>query len=45
MEGSGEEMIYFARYEVLSRLITERYPSLEESFLDHVIETLYAELF
>lgn len=44
-EGSGEEMIYFARYEVLSRLITERYPSLEESFLDHVIETLYAELF
>ena len=29
----------------MKRLILEKYPDLEESLLDHMIETLYAELF
>lgn len=40
-----EELLYFARYDVIKRLILEKYPDLEESLLDHMIETLYAELF
>lgn len=40
-----EELLYFARYDVMKRLILEKYPDLEESLLDHMIETLYAELF
>ena len=44
-ESDGEELLYFARYEVMHRLIAARYPDLEESFCDHVIETLYAALF
>ncbi len=44
-EGGGDELLYFARYEVMHRLIAARYPDLEESFCDHVIETLYAALF
>lgn len=40
-----EEMLYFSRYEVMNRFITEKYPDLEESFLDHIIETLYGEIF
>lgn len=43
-EGS-EETLYFARYEVMKQFITKAYPSLEASFLDHMIETLYTELF
>ncbi len=44
-EGGGDELLYFARCEVMHRLIAARYPDLEESFCDHVIETLYAALF
>lgn len=44
-EGGGDELLYFTRYEVMYRLIAARYPDLEESFCDHVIETLYAALF
>ena len=40
-----EELLYFARYDIMKRLILEKYPDLEESLLDHMIETLYAELF
>lgn len=40
-----EEMLYFARYEKMRKLILENYEDLESSFLDHIIETLYAELF
>lgn len=40
-----EEMLYFARYEIMRRYITEKYPDVEESLLDHMIETLYAEIF
>lgn len=40
-----EEMLYFSRYDVMKRLILEKYPDLEESFLDNIIETFYAEIF
>lgn len=40
-----DEQIYFARYDVMSRAISEKYADLEESFLDHVIETIYNEYF
>lgn len=40
-----EEMLYFSRYEVMRKYITEKYPKVEESLLDHIIETLYAEIF
>ncbi|MBO5069612.1 MAG: hypothetical protein J6C37_04540 [Roseburia sp.] len=40
-----EETLYFARYEKMRKLISEAYEDLEPSFLDHIIETLYAELF
>lgn len=43
--GLSEETLYFARYEVMNRWISEKYPDLEEAFLDHVIETLYSEMF
>ena len=39
------EMLYFARYEVMQRLLTEKYPDMEETLLDHIIEILYSELF
>lgn len=40
-----EEMLYFSRYEVMSRIISEKYPALVESFMDHMIETLYNQIF
>lgn len=40
-----EETLYFARYEIMRQCITEKYPNLEESLLDHMIETLYTEIF
>ena len=40
-----EETLYFARYEVMRRNILAKYPDIDESLLDHVIETLYAEIF
>lgn len=41
----SEETLYFARYEIMNRWISEKYPDLEEAFLDHVIETLYSDMF
>lgn len=41
----SEEQLYFSRYEVMNQLIAEKYPQLEESFADHIIELLYTELF
>ena len=32
------------RYEVMEKLLLHQYPSLSESFTDHMIELLYAEL-
>lgn len=40
-----KEQIYFVRYEKMKQLIEEKYPSLDEAFLDHIIESLYDELF
>ena len=40
-----EEMLYFARYRKMRQLILEKYEDLDPSFLDHIIETLYAEYF
>lgn len=40
-----EETLYFARYEVMHRILADKYPDMEESLLDHTIETLYAEIF
>ena len=40
-----EEMLYFARYEIMRQNIVGKYPDVEESLLDHIIETLYAEIF
>lgn len=40
-----EETRYFDRYEVMKQLILAKYPNLREDFLDHMIETLYAEIF
>lgn len=44
---SGEDVAqcYFKRYTVMRRLIADKYPDLEEDFCDHIIETLYSELF
>lgn len=41
---SGEQL-YFLRYDVMSALISEKYADLEESFADHVIESLYNNIF
>lgn len=41
----SEEQLYFGRYEFMSRVISEKYPELEESFLDHIIESVYPEIF
>ncbi len=35
----------FSCYEVMEKLLLHQYPSLSESFTDHMIELLYAELF
>lgn len=40
-----EETLYFTRYDKMHRILIEKYPDMEESLLDHVIELLYAELF
>ena len=43
--GSDVAQLYFKRYAIMQRLIHEKYPDLEEAFADHIIETLYGELF
>lgn len=40
-----EEILYYSRYEVMHRIIQEKYPDMDASLLDHIIETLYAEIF
>lgn len=40
-----EEQLYFSRYEFMSKAILIEYPDLEEAFLDHIIESLYTEMF
>lgn len=40
-----EEMLYFARYEAMKKLLLDQYSTLEEDFLDDMIEKLYNELF
>ena len=40
-----EETLYFARYETMQTMILTKYPDIEESLLDHMIEQLYGELF
>lgn len=39
------EALYYSRYDVMSRLILAKYPSLGEDFLDNLIEDLYAVFF
>lgn len=41
----SEEQLYFSRYEFMSKVISEKYSELEESFLDYIIEALYPEIF
>lgn len=40
-----EELLYFSRYEVMRRYITQKYPTIEETLLDHIIESFYSEIF
>lgn len=42
---ASNEQLYFSRYEVMEQIISEKYPDLEASFFDHIIEELYSELF
>lgn len=41
----GESELYFARYEQMTGLITDRYPELKEEYVDHLVETLYNDIF
>ncbi len=41
----SDDNLYFGRYAVMTEKISEKYPSLEETFLDHLIEELYPVLF
>ena len=41
----SDEQLYFARYEIMSHLISEKFPDLDETFLDHMVETLYNEYY
>lgn len=40
-----EETLYFARYDVMKKQITAHNPDIETTLLDHIIETLYSEIF
>ena len=40
-----DQDLYFKRYDIMTDLILEKFPDLEESFLDHLVEELYAKLF
>ena len=48
-EGMDEEVfdqdLYFKRYEIMTRFLSKQYPDLEETFLDHLVEELYGNLF
>lgn len=40
-----EEQLYFSRYEVMMKLLKSKYPTLEESYADHMIEEIYDRLY
>ena len=40
-----EEQLYFSRYEIMMKLLTKKYPALEESYADHMIEEIYERLY
>lgn len=40
-----EEMLYFARYEKMHQLLSAKYSDMEDALADHIIETLYAQIF
>jgi hypothetical protein len=42
---SEEEQVYFRRYAIMQRMLKDSYPELETAFADHIIDTLYGELF
>ena len=42
---SDEANLYYERYEKMESMIRSAYPDLEETFLDHLIEELYADFF
>ncbi len=39
------EQLYFQRYEIMKQILLELDPLLEESYLDHLIESFYGSLF
>lgn len=40
-----DQDLYFKRYEIMTRFLSKQYPDLEETFLDHLAEELYGNLF
>ena len=44
-DGSGEEILYLRRTEVIRYVLHEEYPELEESFAETLIENFYNEYF
>lgn len=40
-----DQDLYFKRYEIMTRFLSKQYPDLEETFLDHLVEKLYGNLF
>ena len=40
-----DQDLYFKRYEIMTRFHSKQYPDLEETFLDHLVEELYGNLF
>ena len=40
-----DQDLYFKRYEIMTCLLSKQYPDLEETFLDHLVEELYGNLF
>ncbi len=44
-DGSGEEILYLRRTEVIRYVLHEEYPELEESFAETLIENFYNEFF
>lgn len=41
----GEEALYFARYEIMAEALKSRFPDLNESFADEMLEEFYGKLF
>ena len=40
-----DQDLYFKRYEIMTRFLSKLYSDLEETFLDHLVEELYGNLF